>query len=134
MPLSHTIQLLTPPPADTHRPRNHYSKRGRAKKMFEEALARRIHDTCNTPTLVDLDLATGLPRTIRVKTNDEEGFFYDNSALANGLIRAISRQISLYIFTKEKNKKTARGRYTRRDQNTINTPPPIHQRRNTDQA
>jgi len=54
---------------------------------------------CNTPALVDLDLASGLPKTIRVKTNDEEGFFYDNSALANGLIRAISRQISLCIFT-----------------------------------
>ncbi|PHP45715.1 metal-dependent phosphohydrolase [Methanosarcinales archaeon ex4572_44] len=78
------------------------TQNGHAKKKFEETLARRIQDTCNTPALVDLDLASGLPKTIRVKTNDEEGFFYDNSALANGLIRAISRQISLCIFTQKK--------------------------------
>ena len=81
------------------------TENGRAKKIFEETLARRIHDLHGTPTLVDLDMASGLPKTIRVKINDEEGFFYDNSALANGLIRAISRQISLCVFTEDREKR-----------------------------
>jgi len=49
--------------------------------------------------LVDLDVAGGIPKSTRVKIDDEEGFFYDESALANGLVRAISRQISLCVFS-----------------------------------
>jgi HD superfamily phosphohydrolase len=75
------------------------SEHGRYKRLFEETLAKKISDEWGGSALVDLDFASGLPKSIRVKTDGEEGFFYDRSALANGLIRAISRQVSLCIFT-----------------------------------
>lgn len=72
---------------------------GEYKKLFEKGLASKLQARGEGGVLIDLDLATGLPKSIRVRTNGEEGFFYDHSALANGLIRAISRQLSLCIFT-----------------------------------
>ncbi len=76
------------------------ARNGVAKKMFENGLAKRFGKQYGAPVLVDLDIASGIPKSTRVKLGDEEGFFYDESALANGLVRAISRQISLCVFSR----------------------------------
>jgi HD superfamily phosphohydrolase/uncharacterized protein YwgA len=76
------------------------ARNGVAKKMFEVELAKSFAARYGAPVLVDLDVASGIPKSTRVKTGDEEGFFYDESALANGLVRAISRQISLCVFSR----------------------------------
>jgi HD superfamily phosphohydrolase len=76
------------------------ARNGVAKKMFELELARRFTKKYGESVLVDLDVASGIPKSTRVKFGDEEGFFYDESALANGLVRAISRQISLCVFSR----------------------------------
>ncbi|WP_129597410.1 HD domain-containing protein [Methanohalophilus profundi] len=70
------------------------TRHGVAKKMFEEQLEKRIGDV-----FVDLSVASGVPRSTRVVVNGEDSFFYDESALANGLVRAISRQLSLVVFS-----------------------------------
>lgn len=64
-----------------------------AKMKFESRLARELGDV-----LVDLDVASGVPKSMRVLIGNEESFFYDESALANGLVRSISRQLSLTTF------------------------------------
>ncbi|HEY9246850.1 MAG TPA: HD domain-containing protein, partial [Candidatus Methanoperedens sp.] len=74
------------------------AKNGVAKKNFEDELSKRIADKHGMSVLVDLDIASGIPRSTRVRIGDDESFFYDESALANGLVRAISRQISLCVF------------------------------------
>ncbi len=66
---------------------------GVARKKFETDLAKELGDV-----LVDLSVATGVPKSTRVVIGNEESFFYDESALANGLVRAISRQMSLTAF------------------------------------
>ena len=76
------------------------ARNGVAKKMFETELAKRFAIKYGAPVLVDLDVASGIPKSTRVKIGEEEGFFYDESALANGLVRAISRQISLCVFSR----------------------------------
>ena len=76
------------------------ARNGEAKKMFEDELAKRFGKQYGASVLVDLDVASGIPKSTRVKMEDEEGFFYDESSLANGLVRAISRQISLCVFSK----------------------------------
>lgn len=82
------------------------ARNGVAKKMFEEELARRFAQKYGAPVLVDLDVASGIPRSTRVKIGEDEGFFYDESALANGLVRAISRQISLCVFSRTEDNST----------------------------
>ncbi|MEA1984493.1 MAG: HD domain-containing protein [Euryarchaeota archaeon] len=69
------------------------ARHGVARKMFEKELEKRLGDV-----LVDLSVATGVPKSTRVLVAGEENFFYDESALANGLVRAISRQLSLTAF------------------------------------
>lgn len=76
------------------------ARNGVAKKMFEDGLAKRFADKYGASVLVDLDVAGGIPKSTRLKTQDGESFLYDESALANGLVRAISRQISLCVFSK----------------------------------
>ncbi len=76
------------------------ARNGVAKKMFEDGLAKRFADKYGASVLVDLDVASGIPKSTRVKIGEEESFLYDESALANGLVRAISRQISLCVFSK----------------------------------
>ncbi len=76
------------------------ARNGIAKKMFEDGLAKRFADKYGASVLVDLDIASGIPKSTRIKIQDEESFLYDESALANGLVRAISRQISLCVFSK----------------------------------
>ncbi|MCC7576673.1 MAG: HD domain-containing protein, partial [Methanomethylovorans sp.] len=69
------------------------ARHGVAKMKFESRLVRELGDV-----LVDLDVAFGVPKSMRVLIGDEESFFYDESALANGLVRSISRQLSLTTF------------------------------------
>lgn len=76
------------------------ARNGVAKKMFEEELARRFAKKYGSQVLVDLDVASGIPKSTRIKIGEDEGFLYDESALANGLVRAISRQISLCVFSR----------------------------------
>jgi HD superfamily phosphohydrolase len=82
------------------------ARNGVAKKMFEDELAKRFGKQYGASVLVDLDVASGIPKSTRVKLGEEEGFFYDESALANGLVRAISRQISLCVFSKTEDNST----------------------------
>ncbi|TAN35327.1 MAG: HD domain-containing protein [Candidatus Methanoperedens sp.] len=82
------------------------ARNGVAKKMFEDELAKRFGKQYGASVLVDLDVASGIPKSTRVRMEDEEGFFYDESALANGLVRAISRQISLCVFSKTEDNST----------------------------
>lgn len=72
---------------------------GIAKKMFEQELIKRLTQLYNLPVLVDLSVAGGVPKSTRIIYRKDEHFLYDESALANGLVRAISRQISLCIFS-----------------------------------
>ncbi|HEY6585545.1 MAG TPA: HD domain-containing protein [Candidatus Methanoperedens sp.] len=74
------------------------ARNGIAKKMFEDGLAKRFADKYGASVLVDLDVASGIPKSTRIKIGEEESFLYDESTLANGLVRAISRQISLCVF------------------------------------
>src|SRR5659263_151043 len=76
------------------------ARNGEAKKMFEDGLAKRFAQRYGASVLVDLDVAGGIPKSTRIKIGDDESFLYDESALANGLVRAISRQISLCVFAK----------------------------------
>ncbi len=76
------------------------ARNGVAKKMFENELAKRFAKKYGASVLVDLDVASGIPKSTRVKIDEDEGFLYDESALANGLVRAISRQISLCVFSR----------------------------------
>jgi HD superfamily phosphohydrolase/uncharacterized protein YwgA len=78
---------------------------GVAKKMFEGEMARRFTESYGIPVLIDLSVARGVPKSTRILRGEEEHFMYDESALANGLVRAISRQISLCIFTSHQDQK-----------------------------
>ena len=69
------------------------ARHGVARKMFEGELTKGLDDV-----LIDLSVASGVPKNTRVAIKGGEGFFYDESALANGLVRAISRQMSLTAF------------------------------------
>ncbi|WP_292467135.1 HD domain-containing protein [Methanolobus sp.] len=70
------------------------ARHGVATRRLEMRLARELGDV-----LVDLTVASGVPKSMRIAMENEDGFFYDESALANGLVRAISRQLSLTAFS-----------------------------------
>ncbi|WP_094226814.1 HD domain-containing protein [Methanolobus psychrotolerans] len=70
------------------------ARHGVAIKRLEARIARELGDV-----LVDLTVASGVPKSMRIAMEGEDGFFYDESALANGLVRAISRQLSLTAFS-----------------------------------
>ncbi len=76
------------------------ARNGAAKKMFEDELSKSFSRKYGASVLVDLDVANGIPKRTRVKIGDDEGFLYDESALASGLVRSISRQISLCVFSR----------------------------------
>ncbi|MDW7731000.1 MAG: HD domain-containing protein [Methanolobus sp.] len=69
------------------------ARNGVATKKLEDLVAREFGDV-----LVDLSVASGVPKSMRIAIGEEDAFFYDESALANGLVRAISRQLSLTTF------------------------------------
>ncbi len=66
------------------------SRHGRMRKLFEDGLGKRY---C---ALVDITSGSGVPRSMRTEAN---GFFYDESALAAGLVKSLTRQIALSFFS-----------------------------------
>jgi hypothetical protein len=66
------------------------SRNGRMKKLFEDNQGKK--QCC----LVDISVGSGVPRSMRT---EEEGFLYDESALAAGLVKALTRQIALSFFS-----------------------------------
>jgi hypothetical protein len=60
------------------------------RKLFEDALGRKYG------ALVDVTVGSGVPRSMRTEAN---GFFYDESALAAGLVRSLTRQIAISFFS-----------------------------------
>ncbi len=66
------------------------SRHGRMRKLFEDSLGKRYG------ALVDITVGSGVPRSMRTEAN---GFFYDESALAAGLVKSLTRQIALSFFS-----------------------------------
>lgn len=69
------------------------ARHGIAKMEFESRLIQKLPNL-----LIGLEVASGIPKSIRVLRDEEESFLYDESALANGLVRSISRQVSITAF------------------------------------
>ena len=69
------------------------SRNGRIKKLFEDNLGKK--QCC----LVDISVGSGVPRSMRT---EEESFLYDESALAAGLVKSLTRQIALSFFSDSK--------------------------------
>ena len=66
------------------------SRHGRMRKLFEDGLGKRYG------ALVDITAGSGVPRSMRTEAN---GFLYDESALAAGLVKSLTRQIALSFFS-----------------------------------
>jgi HD superfamily phosphohydrolase/uncharacterized protein YwgA len=68
------------------------SRNGRMRRLFEDGLCKKYG------AMVDISVGSGVPRSIRT---EEEGFLYDESALAAGLVKALSGQIALSFFSED---------------------------------
>ena len=69
------------------------SRHGRMRKLFEDALGKKYG------ALVDVTVGSGVPRSMRTEAN---GFFYDESALAAGLVKSLTRQIAISFFSDDR--------------------------------
>jgi HD superfamily phosphohydrolase len=69
------------------------SRHGHMRKLFEDALGKKYG------ALVDVTVGSGVPRSMRTQA---EGFFYDESALAAGLVKSLTRQIAISFFSDER--------------------------------
>lgn len=69
------------------------SRNGRMRKIFEDSLGRKYR------ALVDISVGSGVPRSMRT---EGDGFLYDESALAAGLVKSLTRQIALSFFSDSK--------------------------------
>jgi HD superfamily phosphohydrolase len=69
------------------------SRHGRMRKLFEDSLGRKYG------ALVAVAMGSGVPRSMRTEAR---AFLYDDSALAAGLVRSLTRQISISFFTDDK--------------------------------
>lgn len=69
------------------------SRNGRMRKIFEDSLGKKYK------ALVDISVGSGVPRSMRT---EGDGFLYDESALAAGLVKSLTRQISLSFFSDSK--------------------------------
>lgn len=69
------------------------SRHGRMRKLFEDALGKKYG------ALVDVTVGSGVPRSMRTEAN---GFLYDESALAAGLVKSLTRQIAISFFSDDK--------------------------------
>lgn len=69
------------------------SRSGRMRKLFEDSIGKK-HGA-----LVDISVGSGVPRSMRT---EEDSFLYDESALAAGLVKSITRQIALSFFSDSK--------------------------------
>ncbi|MDD1750470.1 MAG: HD domain-containing protein [Methanothrix sp.] len=68
------------------------SRHGRMRKLFEDALGKKYG------ALVDVTVGSGVPRSMRTQAN---GFLYDESALAAGLVKSLTRQIAISFFSED---------------------------------
>jgi HD superfamily phosphohydrolase len=66
------------------------SRNGRMRKLFEDGLGKRYG------ALVDISVGSGVPKSIRTQ---DDVFLYDESALAAGLVKSLTRQIALSFFS-----------------------------------
>jgi HD superfamily phosphohydrolase len=66
------------------------SRNGRMRKIFEDGLGKKYG------ALVDISVGSGVPRSMRT---EGDGFLYDESALAAGLVKSLTRQIALSFFS-----------------------------------
>lgn len=66
------------------------SRHSRMRKLFEDSLGKKYG------ALVDVTVGSGVPRSMRTEAN---GFFYDESALAAGLVKSLTRQIAISFFS-----------------------------------
>jgi uncharacterized protein len=66
------------------------SRDGRMRKLFEDGLGKKYAG------LVDISVGSGVPRSMRT---EGDAFLYDESALAAGLVKSLTRQISLSFFS-----------------------------------
>jgi len=80
-------------PPDTRMALSTISRHGRMRKLFEDSLGKKYK------SLVDITVGSGVPRSMRTESN---GFLYDESALAAGLVKSLTRQISLSFFSDSK--------------------------------
>ncbi|MDM7912603.1 MAG: HD domain-containing protein, partial [Methanotrichaceae archaeon] len=69
------------------------SRNGRMRKIFEDSLGKKYK------ALVDISVGSGVPRSMRT---EGDGFLYDESALAAGLVKSLTRQIALSFFSDSK--------------------------------
>ncbi|HUS76279.1 MAG TPA: HD domain-containing protein [Methanothrix sp.] len=69
------------------------SRHGRMRKLFEDALSKKYG------ALVDVTVGSGVPRSMRTEAN---GFLYDESALASGLVKSLTRQIAISFFSDDR--------------------------------
>ena len=70
------------------------------RKLFEDALGKKYG------ALVDVTVGSGAPRSMRTEAN---GFLYDESALAAGLVKSLTRQIAISFFSDDRPKDITRG-------------------------
>jgi HD superfamily phosphohydrolase len=66
------------------------SRHGRMRKLFEDSLGKKYG------ALVNITVGSGVPRSMRTQAN---GFLYDESALAAGLVKSLTRQIAISFFS-----------------------------------
>ncbi|MCJ7443432.1 MAG: HD domain-containing protein [Methanotrichaceae archaeon] len=66
------------------------SRDGRMRKLFEDSLGKKYAG------LVDISVGSGVPNSMRT---EGDAFLYDESALAAGLVKSLTRQISLSFFS-----------------------------------
>ncbi|NPV63830.1 MAG: HD domain-containing protein [Methanotrichaceae archaeon] len=66
------------------------SRSGSMKKLFEDGLGKKHQ------ALVDISTGSGVPRSMRT---EEDGFLYDESALAAGLVKSLTRQVTISFFS-----------------------------------
>ena len=69
------------------------SRHGHMRKLFEDALGKKYG------ALVDVTVGSGVPRSMRTEAN---GFLYDESALAAGLVKSLTRQIAISFFSDDR--------------------------------
>ncbi|MCX6677919.1 MAG: HD domain-containing protein [Methanothrix sp.] len=69
------------------------SRHAGMRKLFEDALGKKYG------ALVDVTVGSGVPRSMRTEANR---FLYDESALAAGLVKSLTRQIAISFFSDDR--------------------------------
>lgn len=77
-------------PPETRMALSTISRNGRMRKLFEDALGKKYG------SMVDITVGSGVPRSTRTQM---DGFLYDESALAAGLVKSLTRQIAISFFS-----------------------------------